>query len=106
VQGFLSAGSVEGIEGHTFNLGTGQEIRIGELARKIIAIVGRPVHIEIDEQRLRPARSEVTRLISDNQQARVALNWVPQISLDEGLSCTVAWIRENLAEYRPGVYEF
>ncbi len=106
VDGFLRAARSETGLGEVFNLGTGQEIRIGDLAQKIIAMVGREVKIETEQQRLRPEKSEVMRLISDNSRAREVLGWTPQISLDEGLKRTIHWISENLAQYRVGKYEF
>ncbi len=106
VEGFLRAARSETGLGEVFNLGTGQEIRIGDLAEKIIAMVGREVKIETEQQRLRPEKSEVMRLISDNSRAREVLGWAPQVSLEEGLKRTIHWINENLAQYRVGKYEF
>jgi NAD dependent epimerase/dehydratase len=106
VAGFLCAAEAPGVEGGTYNLGTGQNIRIGELVEKIIRKVSRPVELEIDESRLRPEKSEVFNLLSDNSLARAALGWSPRVSLDEGLERTIAWIREHLDLYRVGEYEF
>lgn len=105
VSGFLCAAQKEGIEGMTFNLGTGSEIAIGVLARTIIEKIGVPVSVELDQERLRPEGSEVMRLLSDNSRARSQLGWRPEVGLDEGLNRTIAWIRENLGNYRIGVYE-
>ncbi len=105
VSGFLCAAQKEGIEGMTFNLGTGSEIAIGVLARTIIEKIGAPVSVELDPERLRPEGSEVMRLLSDNSRARSQLGWRPEVGLDEGLNRTIAWIRENLGNYRIGVYE-
>lgn len=106
VDGFLRAARSAAGVGEVFNLGTGQEIRIGDLADKIIAMVGREVRVETAPERLRPQKSEVMRLISDNSRARATLGWEPRISLDEGLSRTIEWIKEHLSQYRVGKYEF
>jgi NAD dependent epimerase/dehydratase len=106
VGGFLRAAETADVEGAVFNLGTGQEIRIGDLAGKIAGRIGHPVEIVIDTERLRPERSEVMRLISDNKLARASLKWSPQVGLDEGLDQTIHWIKANLERYRPGTYEF
>ena len=106
VAGFMAAAATLGAEGGVFNLGTGQEIRIGDAAERIARKVGHPVEIVIAPERLRPEKSEVLRLISDNRLAREKLGWSPQVSLDEGLERTIAWIRDHLDLYQPGRYEF
>jgi NAD dependent epimerase/dehydratase len=106
INGFLCAAASNGVEGCTLNLGTGQAIQIGALAEKIIQKTGRHSRIEIDPMRLRPSRSEVMRLLSDNSLAREKLGWMPSVSLDDGLDRTIAWIKANLGSYRVGVYEF
>ena len=106
VDGFLKALQAEGVEGDQFNLGTGEEIRVGELANLIIRKVGRPVKIIVDPARLRPEKSEVMRLISDNRLARERLGWRPQTSLDQGLDETIDWISNNLERYQPDQYQF
>jgi NAD dependent epimerase/dehydratase len=107
VNGFLCAAeSPAEANGGTFNLGTGVEVRIGDLAGKIIRLVDRPVRLSLDPARLRPEKSEVGRLLSDNSQARQTLGWSPSVSLDEGLSRTIEWIRLHLDHYRVGTYEF
>lgn len=106
VQGFLQAAEMEGGVGGTYNLGTHVEITIGELAEKVIKLVDRSVKIRIDPTRLRPEKSEVGRLLSDNSLARQELAWSPVVSLDEGLTYTIAWIKEHLDHFRIGTYEF
>lgn len=105
VSGFICAAQSEGVEGLTVNLGTGREVTIGELARQIIARVGTQARIELDPARLRPADSEVLRLISDNTLARERLGWSPEVPLEAGLDRTIEWVRGNLARFRVGVYE-
>ena len=106
VRGFLLAAEAQHVEGQVFNLGTGQEIAIGEIAQKIIRMVDKPVKIVVDPERLRPEPSEVMRLLSDNSRARECLGWQPEVSLDEGLEQTIDWIREHPELYRAGMYEF
>lgn len=106
VNGFIKAAQADGVEGQTFNLGTGSEVTIGDLANKVIGMVGRPVQIETDPQRLRPGKSEVLRLLSNNHLAFEKMGWQPEVTLDEGLQNTVEWIQAHLHNYRIGVYEF
>lgn len=105
VDGFLKVAETDGAIGQTINIGSGQEISIGDLAQKIISLIGRNVKIATDEQRLRPERSEVRRLWADNRQARDLLNWSPRTSLDDGLLMTINWISRHLDRYRPGEYQ-
>ena len=104
VDGFLKAGQAGGVEGKTINLGTGQEIRVGDLAQKIISLVGKPVRIQIDTGRLRPEKSEVQRLVSDNQKARDLIAWQPEVPFEDGLCSTINWIEENISLYSPDRY--
>jgi NAD dependent epimerase/dehydratase len=103
--GFIAAGAAEEAVGRTINLGVGQEISIGDLARRIEGLMDREIMIEHDEQRDRPAGSEVERLLSDNTRARELLGWTPRHSLDEGLEATIEWLSRHLDRYRPGTYQ-
>ena len=105
VKGFLQAAETPGVEGETLNLGSGSEVRIDDLAQTIIAQVNRPVRIEIDPARLRPEKSEVQRLLSDNTLARLRLGWKPQVDLETGLARTIAWIQDHLDYYQPSQYQ-
>ncbi len=105
VDGFLRAAETPGIEGETFNLGTGREISIGELAELVIALVGRQVAVKQDEKRLRPEKSEVQRLLADNTRARKRLGWAPRTSLEEGLAQTIEWVQGNLTRFHPQEYQ-
>jgi dTDP-glucose 4,6-dehydratase len=105
VEGFINAAQADGVAGETFNLGYGDEVSIGELAEIIIDLIGRDVKIVVDQERLRPEKSEVMRLLSDNSKAREVLGWHPQVDIREGLSRTIDWIRAHLDLYRIGTYE-
>jgi dTDP-glucose 4,6-dehydratase len=105
VDGFLRAGRVPGVEGRVMNLARDEEISVGALAEKIVAIVGRPVRIETEASRLRPEASEVMRLRGDSTLARRLLDWKPTVDLDEGLRRTVAWIAEHLDAYAGAGYQ-
>lgn len=105
VAGFVQVADTSGVEGETFNLGSGTEIQIGELAEQIVQLVGRRVEIAVEPDRLRPEKSEVQRLLSDNRLARQRLAWTPRVSLEEGLKRTIAWISQHLDLYRPNQYQ-
>lgn len=105
VNGFLCAAEARLVEGAAYNLGTGMEIRIGDIAEKIIQFTGRRVEIVVDAQRLRPRSSEVFQLISNNTLARQKINWTPRVELDEGLHRTIEWVREHLDHFQIGTYQ-
>ena len=86
------------------NIGSGQEISIGELAHKIASLMGKAVEIECENERKRPEGSEVERLCAANDLARKLLSWEPCYTLDEGLRLTIDWIGEHLEHYRPDAY--
>lgn len=100
VDGFLLAASEAAAIGQTTNLGSGREISVGDLAALIAQMVGKPIKIESEDQRLRPQGSEVERLLADHALATSLLGWQPKVSLEEGLERTIAWIRDNLDLFR------
>ena len=105
VDGFILAAATPAAVGKTINLGSGREISIGELAQMIAGLTGRSIRIESEEQRVRPEKSEVERLLADNTLARNLLGWQPRIGLEEGLKMTIEWVEGNLEGYR-NVYVF
>jgi dTDP-glucose 4,6-dehydratase len=105
VDGFLAAACAAPTAiGKTFNLGTGREISVGDLARLIAHLMNRPLEIEDETVRMRVSGSEVERLVADATLARDLLGWTPRFSLEEGLEQTIAWIQNHLDFYRPGLY--
>jgi NAD dependent epimerase/dehydratase len=105
VDGFLAAGNtMDQYAGEVVQLGTGTEISIGKLAEEIFEILGVSPRIETDMTRIRPATSEVERLVADPSRARDLLNWRSTVPRVQGLARTVAYVRDNLHHYRPGEY--
>lgn len=104
VDGFLAAGSLDAAVGQTINFGSGREISIGDLARLIGDLIKKDVAVECEADRLRPAKSEVERLLANHDLAKDLLGWTPEVSLEDGLVKTIDWIQDNLERYRPGVY--
>ncbi len=103
-EGFIKAAESDESTGQVFNLGINSEISIGDLAVKIISLIGKEVEIECDDERLRPEKSEVNRLLSNNQKAKNILGWSPKYSLDQGLEKTIEWIRANLSCFKTEIY--
>lgn len=113
VDGFITAAEVlldpqgaDHIVGQEINLGTGVEVSIAEVTQIILKLTGKEnLPIRTDHERLRPEKSEVLRLLSDNSKAQALLGWSPQVSLEEGLVQTIDWIRQHQDLYRTGTYE-
>ena len=104
VAGLIAIGASDAAIGEVINLGTGSEISIGDLAQEIADVLGRPLKLREDAQRLRPAASEVDRLLAANAKAQKLLDWSPQWALRQGLKETAEWIENHLDEYQPRRY--
>lgn len=96
--------------GEVVNIGSGCEVSVGDTVAMIADILGRKVAIKCEEERLRPAASEVERLCADNAKARRLLGWQPEYGgldgLRRGLEITIKWFSDpaSRAHYRTGRY--
>ena len=104
--GFLAAMASDGTTGEEINLATGVEYSVGDVARMLIERINPDAEIVCDDQRVRPAHSEVERLLGCNKKAQALTGWKPAWSLAKGLDETIAWFRrsDNLARYKAGTY--
>ncbi|MGW5733472.1 MULTISPECIES: GDP-mannose 4,6-dehydratase [Streptomyces] len=107
-QAFMAVGTApaEAVVGRTFNAGTGGEISVGDLVRLIGKVMEADLDVREDEQRIRPAASEVMRLVADASRLREATGWTPGHDLEQGLARTVDFFRDpaNLARYKTDIY--
>ncbi|MDF9814080.1 SDR family NAD(P)-dependent oxidoreductase [Streptomyces sp. SPB162] len=105
---FLAVGTAPAgsVVGRTFNAGTGGEISVGDLVQLIGKLMETELDVVEDEQRIRPAGSEVMRLVCDATRLRDATGWAPDHSLEQGLEATIAFFRDpaNLARYKTALY--
>ena len=102
--GIARCAEVDGIVGEVFNLGTGREISIGEVAQRVLEATGKELPLVQAEQRVRPAGSEVDRLCASVEKARERLGWEASVSFEEGLQTTIDWISTSLDLYKPTIY--
>jgi NAD dependent epimerase/dehydratase len=100
VEAFLCMANGPQAIGKTVHFGSGDEISIGDLAKRIGRILGKDLILVGEEQRMRPEKSEVERLCADATLAHTLLGWRSLVSLEDGLRQTVAWMEENLHKYR------
>lgn len=103
-RGLMRCAEEADVVGEVINLGTGVEISIGDLVRRVLTLTERDLPVIEADERLRPANSEVERLVADVSKARALLDWEPHVDLDEGLRRTVEWMTGALDQYRPETY--
>ena len=105
-RGVIAVAGCQAAIGETINIGSNQEISVGDTVALIEEILGTSVEIISDKDRVRPERSEVERLWCDNGKMLALTGWHPQVSLREGLTRTIEWLRrpENLARYKAELY--
>ena len=110
VAGFMAALESNKGLGEAINLGSNYEISIFETVNLISELMGKSVTIISDRLRLRPLKSEVERLFSDNKKAETLLGWRPEYAgiegLKIGLSETIKWFLDsnNLSLYKVDYY--
>lgn len=104
VEGFIKIAESEKSVGKVINIGSGQEISIASLVKRISKIAGLDIQVKKDPRRVRPSKSEVLRLCADNTKAEKILRWKPEVSLEKGLMKTVEWLKKNQDQYRGSLY--
>ncbi len=104
VNGFYEIFKSDKTIGEEINIATQKEISIGELAKEIIEQINSNAKIICEEERLRPEKSEVNRLLGCNKKILELTDWTPKYSLQQGIQETIAWIKENLKSYKADIY--
>ncbi len=104
VHGFISIFESEQTIGEEINIATQKEISIGELAQELIRQINPNATIICDEERMRPEKSEVNRLLGCNEKILRMTDWKPQYSLEEGLRNTIEFLKNNLDKYKVNIY--
>lgn len=102
--GFMEIYKTERTIGEEINIATQKEISIGELAEELIRQINPDARIICDEERVRPKKSEVNRLLGSNKKIMELTNWRPQYSFEEGLAETIKFLRNNLDRYKTDIY--
>lgn len=105
IDGFMKIAESKKSIGQVINIGLGKDISIGELIKMIILIMDKEIKIISTEKRKRPKKSEVMRLLCDNRKAKKIVNWMPRVSLKEGLNMTIEWMKNNTDYYNPDKYQ-
>ena len=102
--GFISIFESDKTVGEEINIATGREVSIGDLATELIKQINPKAEIVCDEQRLRPEKSEVNRLLGCNKKLKELTDWKQGWDLSKGLCETIEWIKSNQNRYKTDIY--
>lgn len=102
--GFIAIAESERTIGEEINIATGRELSIGDLAGTIIRQINPKAEIVCEQQRLRPEKSEVSRLLGSNAKIKELTDWKQQYTFEQGIAETIAWMRENMGRYKADIY--
>jgi NAD dependent epimerase/dehydratase len=102
--GFLAAAKAEKCLGEVINLGVGEGFSIRDLVDRIASLMGKELVVEEEAARVRPEKSEVMRLISDNSKAKRLTGWSPKVDLTAGLEATVDHVERHLEDFKAELY--
>jgi NAD dependent epimerase/dehydratase len=105
-KGFTAIARSEKTIGEEINLATGQEISVGELAGLVAELTKSNATITSENQRIRPEKSEVERLLGCNKKALKLTGWQPVYDIRTALSETISWFadKNNLVKYKSDIY--
>ncbi len=104
VAGFIAIAESDQTIGEEINIATQREVSIGELAGELIKQINPNARVVCDEQRIRPSKSEVNRLLGSNEKIGMMTGWRPQYTFEQGIKETIAWIRQNINNYKAELY--
>lgn len=102
--GFMAIADCKEAIGQEINIATGREISIGDLANELIRQINPEAKIVCEEDRLRPEKSEVQRLLGNAEKLRAMTGWAPAYTFEEGLAETIAWLKNHLSDYKTDIY--
>jgi len=103
--GFIAVAEAgDEVIGRTLQLGTGTDVSVGDLVQVVGELLGKELTVELDPARVRPAKSEVERLISSPALAVELTGWAPTVTVRDGVARTIEWIERHAERYRVGEY--
>lgn len=104
VDGFIDIGKSDKLFGEITNIGMNKEISISDLVRLITDLMDTKSDLLKEDERVRPDKSEVERLLCDNSKILGHTRWTPRYTLRTGLLETIRWLTENSRIYKPEIY--
>lgn len=105
-RGFLALARCEKAVGEVVNIGSNYEISVADTLNLIRELMDSQVEFVFDQQRMRPEKSEVSRLWCDNTKIKALTGFEPEFSIRQGLQKTIEWFTqaENLSKYKASIY--
>tara|TARA_B110000008_G_C16897346_1_gene535285 strand:+ start:217 stop:1197 length:981 start_codon:yes stop_codon:yes gene_type:complete len=105
-RGLIAISEEDTTTGETINIGSNFEISIADTLNIIKELMRSDVNFITDEQRIRPEKSEVSRLWCDNTKLNKLTGFSPQFNIKQGLQKTIEWITEpeHLKAYKSEIY--
>ncbi len=104
VNGFIEISKSDKTIGEEINIATQREVSIGQLAEELIRQINPNAKIICDEQRLRPEKSEVNRLLGSNEKIKNLTDWKIKYTFEQGITETIEFFRKNLSKYKADIY--
>lgn len=104
VNGFIEIEKSGKTIGEEINIASQTEISIGELAAELIRQINPQASIICEQERMRPQKSEVNRLLGSNKKLKELTDWNQEYSLSFGLKKTIDWMEKNQDKYKTGIY--
>jgi len=99
VEGFIAAAVIPDLPpGIELQLGSGVETSIRDVVIKVGDLLGKRLRVETDDKRIRPAASEVGRLLCDPSETTRLLGWKAGVPLEDGLRHTIKWVTSRVPE--------
>ncbi|HDK7155688.1 TPA: SDR family oxidoreductase [Clostridium botulinum] len=102
--GFIEIAKADKTIGEEINIATQKEISIGELAEELIRQINPNAKIICDDERIRPTKSEVNRLLGCNKKIKELTKWKAQYTFEEGIKQTIEFFKHNLDKYKTNIY--
>ena len=101
---YLEISKVKSFFGEVVNVGSNNEYKIEDIAKKIISKINPEAKISIESKRVRPSDSEVERLVCDNKLILNNTSWKPTIDFNEGLDLTIDWYKNFKDKFSHEIY--
>jgi nucleoside-diphosphate-sugar epimerase len=98
-EAFIRAAEAPAAHGGIFNIGGAPPASLLELAQLTVRLAGPPADFTIREFPADRARIDIGSYHADDHAFRSATGWAPRVSLEDGISRTLAWYRPRLADY-------